>query len=64
MRKLRFRKWVKCVIVAMIIIAVIIIAHFICNNSRRIENKVKNCDQVTGHVCSLYELRNYMVRGN
>ena len=61
MRKLRFRKWVKCVIVAMIIIVSIITAHFICAKLRNLNKTIELCDNQRGHICTYYEIRQNMI---
>lgn len=64
MTKRRLKPWVKYLTVALFIIASIIIVNFVCDDLERIEKEAKNCDQANGHICSLYEVKNYMLRGN
>ena len=64
MKKLRLRKWVKILIVVIVLISIVfILTHLLFNKSDDFIKHANMCDQDKGSICSYYEVRNYMLGG-
>lgn len=63
-KKLRLKKWVKILIVVIVLISIVfILTHLLLNKSDDFIKYANMCDQDKGSICSYYEVRNYMLRG-
>ena len=64
MKELRLRKWVKIMIIVIVLISIVfILAHLLLNKNDDFIKYANMCDQNKGSICSYYEVRNYMLRG-
>ena len=64
MKILRLRKWVKVLIIAIVLISVILIlTHLLLKKCDNFIKYADMCDSAKGSICSYYEVQNFIKKG-
>ena len=65
MKTLKLKKWIKNLLMIIIVVLVsIILIHFILSQIKRVDDISKECDEAYGRTCNWYEVENFKGRAS